>query len=1001
MKPIKLKIKGLNSFQNEQIIDFEKLTNRGLFGIFGPTGSGKSTILDGITLALYGKISRGNANYINTNSDDLNVSFDFEINSTNRYLVERSYKKHNDTKRLLHCKLIDLNQNIILEEGINNVNNKCIEIIGLSYDDFTRTVVLPQGKFSEFLKLKGTEKCNMLERLFNLNEYGEDLQFKLKKKVSYENQNLAVLNGKLSTFNNIDENILDEKKELSLQLENNLKSLEKELEIIYKEFKESEEIINLQSELNEKNNLLIKEQYFINDIKEKEEKVCLIKKSLKIEDTLINFNKTKNDKKEEENSLNKLKTEYATLSTKKEKLDKEFEELLVKYNSLSQIKNKIEKVQKIILLDADVQKLSDQIERYEEAYKTIVRDIKYYEAELENTIDIMNKKDSKINSLQNEYNKLSVNFDIMEAIQKGLILKNNISNLEENIKSKKINIEKIINKNNLLNEQLIEINEQKQINDKKIEKIHDEIKTYKINKIANIIRETLSKNEECPVCGSTHHKEIIYKEEEMINSKEEEIINKELSEKINNLKIEIESNKKTLASICTKSEEQNLTELISEFNKLKIDNNISDFEKENIEYIKIQKERVILDNNLNLKRGELQKLNISKEELIKNKEFEIKREQKGKDIITASTIEKELKSKHLDELKNSFEEVICFNKLLGDLKYELETTEEHFNKIKMQKEVIDSNYNQINSDLIKCNAIIQKLTIIEKDHLDKIEGLIKETDFENVEHVETILKSKNDLDSLKSQIDNFYKNITKLTGIIEDIKIKLNGRNIEVNNWEIIKNNKLSKENAQKELHEQYIKLNEELKLIAKNLEEINKLLEQKKEIDKQLGMLSDLEKLFKGKKFVEYIATNRLKYISVEASKKLKTITNGAYEIEVDENSNFSIIDNKNGGAKRDATTLSGGETFLASLALALSLSAEIQLKGTAPLEFFFLDEGFGTLDDDLLEVVIGSLEKLHNDKLKIGIISHVEIIKDRMPVKLMVSKSKLGASYVKIENN
>ena len=66
-----------------------------------------------------------------------------------------------------------------------------------------------------------------------------------------------------------------------------------------------------------------------------------------------------------------------------------------------------------------------------------------------------------------------------------------------------------------------------------------------------------------------------------------------------------------------------------------------------------------------------------------------------------------------------------------------------------------------------------------------------------------------------------------------------------------------------------------------------------------------------------------------------------------------------KNSGAKRDATTLSGGETFLASLALALALalSAQIQLKGTAPLELFFLDEGFGTLDDELLEVVISSL--------------------------------------------
>lgn len=100
MKPIKLTIKGLNSFIDEQTIDFEKLSNRGLFGVFGPTGSGKSTILDGITLALYGNISRSNSkkldvDCINSNCDKLNVSFEFQISGANtkRYVVSREFKR--------------------------------------------------------------------------------------------------------------------------------------------------------------------------------------------------------------------------------------------------------------------------------------------------------------------------------------------------------------------------------------------------------------------------------------------------------------------------------------------------------------------------------------------------------------------------------------------------------------------------------------------------------------------------------------------------------------------------------------------------------------------------------------------------------------------------------------------------------------------------------------------------------------------------------------------
>ena len=89
-----------------------------------------------------------------------------------------------------------------------------------------------------------------------------------------------------------------------------------------------------------------------------------------------------------------------------------------------------------------------------------------------------------------------------------------------------------------------------------------------------------------------------------------------------------------------------------------------------------------------------------------------------------------------------------------------------------------------------------------------------------------------------------------------------------------------------------------------------------------------------------------------------------------------------------------------MTSLSLALALSSQIQLKGSAPLEFFFLDEGFGSLDAELLDIVMESLERLHSDKLSVGIISHVEELKNRVPIKLLVTSSEAGSgSKVKIE--
>lgn len=95
---------------------------------------------------------------------------------------------------------------------------------------------------------------------------------------------------------------------------------------------------------------------------------------------------------------------------------------------------------------------------------------------------------------------------------------------------------------------------------------------------------------------------------------------------------------------------------------------------------------------------------------------------------------------------------------------------------------------------------------------------------------------------------------------------------------------------------------------------------------------------------------------------------------------------DDANGGVRRPVSSLSGGETFLTSLSLALALSAQIQLRGEYPLQFFFLDEGFGTLDQDLLDTVVTALEKLQSDNLAVGVISHVQELRARLPKKLIV---------------
>ncbi|WP_420798663.1 SbcC/MukB-like Walker B domain-containing protein [Paenibacillus alvei] len=163
-------------------------------------------------------------------------------------------------------------------------------------------------------------------------------------------------------------------------------------------------------------------------------------------------------------------------------------------------------------------------------------------------------------------------------------------------------------------------------------------------------------------------------------------------------------------------------------------------------------------------------------------------------------------------------------------------------------------------------------------------------------------------------------------------------------------------------------------------------LEEARSRTEEYAGRLHQLQSVFRGNAFVEFIAEEQLMQVSRAASERLKSLTKQRYALEVDSGGGFVIRDDGNGGIRRPVSTLSGGETFLTSLALALALSSQIQLRGKYPLEFFFLDEGFGTLDPELLDTVVTALEKLHSDRLSVGVISHVPELRARLARKLAV---------------
>ena len=202
MKPVYLEFCGVNSFSETAKIDFRKLLNGGLFGIFGDTGSGKSTILDSIHFALYGKIERAGlgTDCINFNCDKATVIFDFEImlsGERHTYRVQRERRRKNNVVKAYLYEHTKEGGLFALAEKTSDVDDKLQEIIGLEFDDFKKCIALPQGEFAGLVQSTPKERLTLVSRLFDLEKYGDRLGAAIRKKCDEITRETDVLQAKM------------------------------------------------------------------------------------------------------------------------------------------------------------------------------------------------------------------------------------------------------------------------------------------------------------------------------------------------------------------------------------------------------------------------------------------------------------------------------------------------------------------------------------------------------------------------------------------------------------------------------------------------------------------------------------------------------------------------------------------------------------------------------------------------------------------------------------
>lgn len=431
MRPIELKIKGINSYREEQVINFSQLTSQGFFGIFGPTGSGKSTILDAITLALYAKLPRGSKNFININESSASVSFRFSITTTEtkEYLVERSFRypgkdrtstARNTTARLSLLSETDID---VLADKPTDVTRSCTDLLGLSSDDFLRTVVLPQGQFSDFLKLKNQERRGMLQRIFHLERYGIELTRKVAAARQRMDIEVSSSEGKLQAYDDISKEILDNISSGLTELKGKLEKeelTEKELSAKYQLLSELKGLKSEYDNLCRKETEVLSSKKQIEDI---ESSLVSVKQAESIYLLYKDYKARLNESEQGQKDIDFLLSNAKKLKQRQSCLEQEMEDnqypkaikkLAEKEDTLQQsasLKEKLDDIQKEILVTQE--KLSDK----QKESDSLKRDSLLYEKELI-------KKNEELDSLLLQQQKCVVDSRYRQCIEDGRLAEN-------------------------------------------------------------------------------------------------------------------------------------------------------------------------------------------------------------------------------------------------------------------------------------------------------------------------------------------------------------------------------------------------------------------------------------------------------------------------------------------------------------------------------------------------------------------------------------------------
>jgi exonuclease SbcC len=901
--------------------------------------------------------------------------------------------------------------------------NPAEKIIGLSYENFKRTVIIPQGRFQEFIELRDADRTRMMKELFQLERF--ELSERVKRLLNKTDSEWQHLEGQRKALGDVTPEMfaqtqldLQNAQALLVQQKEQLAKKQNEEKAIEALMKLFNRLVDLEGELKILEDQTEGFQQRRERLRQYERCQLELKPLLdKKADTLKQINREIQAQAQTQTQIDNV--EKALIFNQKE-----IEKLQHPYEKRQESQTEIEDLRAIVNVkktEAERAKLQKRIEDGKQKLALKQKAIQ------ERKIQYETLKKQRITLREAlpdiaQLSEIKTWFDKKESLLKDkeeLRTKaNDLVKNEENLVEAKAalfteELQALVQKptDNQTFDVIYETIETARLQlQKEAEALNPEILHLNTQKALQQYAGALQEGEPCPLCGAVHHPHVLAAETDFnalirqLQQRQDQLKNT-VSQTLGKLEKQLQKVEKDLALIQSQKQEvkQNWDKKAEEIRLHETHFVWPIFDNSNRKPVDLAlaQAKVTQDQLVNLeKQLDTEEQSIQKEETELKEKYEKPIEEFGQKVAAFDgAIHQSISQlKVLEPARFVTVEVSLLENQAENQAQELQKAvlqfEELDKKIRQQQQEIGPLMGQLTT--LKTN--LENLQTDLKHTEGRIADALKTHQYESESSVLAVLGWQLDVTKERDIIAEFDKNLFACRKEREDLQQTTKGQTLNAERYaQLLKDIEEHLQTIEKWTGEQGRLVDLE-KTQAQQLQKQAELLEQKAKLELRQADLKTLEKLFKASGFVNYVSSVYLQNLCNQANDRFHRMTRQQLQLEVNESNNFQVRDLLNDGRTRALNTLSGGQKFQAALSLALALADNVNAQIEAKENFFFLDEGFGSLDKESLQTVFDTLKSLRKENRVVGVISHVEDLQQEIDRYLKISNEEERGSLIQL---